>query len=228
MAYIDYEYYKSLFGEKTIPEADFNRLVWDSCKKIDNATTGVDNVKKLKIAFPTDEDDAEEVKRCICELLSITYKIEQAEARVEASQGYITLEDGTVMSKQVASKSAGNESISYVTSSNTGTATLIDKCLADKEAQKQLYSDTIRDYLSGVADANGVFMKDCKVNVLGTTYKIRFRHENEDEKLQELSGYCDYSNKTIVVAILEKSVDSVDNIESVQKSVLRLSYMKVV
>lgn len=47
-------------------------------------------------------------------------------------------------------------------------------------------------------------MKDCKANVLGTTYKIRFRHENEDEKLQELSGYCDYSNKTIVVAILEK------------------------
>ena len=156
MTYIDYEYYKSLFGEKTIPEADFNRLVWDSCKKIDNATTGVDNVKKLKIAFPTDEDDAEAVKRCVCELLSITYKIEQAETRVEASQGYITLEDGTVMSKQVASKSAGNESISYVTSSNTGTATLIDKCLADKEAQKQLYSDTIRDYLSGVADANGV------------------------------------------------------------------------
>ena len=147
--YVDYEYYKTLFGEKAIPEADFNRLVWDSCKKIDNATTGVDNVKKLKIAFPTDEDDAEAVKRCVCELLSITYKI-------EASQGYITLEDGTVMSKQVASKSEGNESISYVTSSNTGTATLIDKCLADKEAQKQLYSDTIRDYLSGVADANGV------------------------------------------------------------------------
>ena len=154
--YVDYEYYKTLFGEKAIPEADFNRQVWDSCTKIDTATTGVDNVKKLKIAFPTDEDDAEAVKRCVCELLSITYKIEQAETRVEASQGYITLEDGTVMSKQVASKSAGNESISYVTSNNAGTATLIDKCLADKEAQKQLYSDTIRDYLSGVADANGV------------------------------------------------------------------------
>ena len=82
MAYIDYEYYKTLFGEKAIPEADFNRLVWDSCKKIDNATTGVDNVKKLKIAFPTDEDDAEAVKRCVCELLTITYKIEQAEAKV--------------------------------------------------------------------------------------------------------------------------------------------------
>lgn len=154
--YVDYEYYKTLFGEKAILEQDFNRLVWDSCKKIDNATTGVDNVKKLKIAFPTDEDDAESVKRCVCELLTIAYKIEQAEARVETSQGYITLEDGTVMSKQVASKSAGNESISYVTSGSSGTATLIDKCLADKEAQKQLYDDKIRNYLSGITDANGV------------------------------------------------------------------------
>lgn len=156
MAYIDYEYYKNLFGEKAIPEPDFNRLVWDSCKKIDNATTGVDGVKKLKVAFPTEEDDIEAVKRCVCELLSISYKIEQAEARVEESQGYITLEDGTVMNKQVASRSAGNESISYVTSTSSNTATLIDKCLADKEAQKQLYSDTIRDYLSGVTDANEV------------------------------------------------------------------------
>ena len=60
------------------------------------------------------------------------------------------------MSKQVASKSAGNESISYVTSGSSGTATLIDKCLADKEAQKQLYDDKIRNYLSGITDANGV------------------------------------------------------------------------
>ena len=45
--YVDYEYYKTLFGEKAIPEADFNRLVWDSCKKIDNATTGVEDVKKV-------------------------------------------------------------------------------------------------------------------------------------------------------------------------------------
>lgn len=156
MAYIDYEYYKTLFGDKAIPEQDFNRLVWDACKRIDNATTGVDNIKKLKVAFPTEEDDIEAVKRCVCEILTIGYKIEQAEARVESSQGYIELEDGTVMNKQVASRSAGNESISYVTSTSTNTATLIDKCLADKGAQKQLYSDTIREYLSGVTDANGV------------------------------------------------------------------------
>lgn len=156
MAYVDYEYYKNLFGDKAIPESDFNRLIWDACKKIDNATTGVDGIKKLKIAFPTDEENSEVVKRCACEILMITHKIEQAEARVEASQGYITLEDGTVMNKQVASKTAGNENISYVTSNNSTAATLIDKCLADKEAQKQLYADTIRDYLSGVTDANGV------------------------------------------------------------------------
>ena len=68
-------------------------------------------------------------------------------------------------------------------------------------------------------------MKDCKVNVLGTTYKIRFRHENEDEKLQELSGYCDYSNKTIVVAILEKSVDSVDTVSYTHLDVYKRQLM---
>lgn len=76
-------------------------------------------------------------------------------------------------------------------------------------------------------------MKDCKVNVLGTTYKIRFRHENEDEKLQELSGYCDYSNKTIVVAILEKVLILWITLNRFKKVCLgmrlrTLSYMKVV
>lgn len=68
-------------------------------------------------------------------------------------------------------------------------------------------------------------MKDCEVKILGTTYKIRFRHENEDEKLQELNGYCDYSNKTIVIAIFERSVDSVENLKSIQKSLLRHEIM---
>ena len=35
-------------------------------------------------------------------------------------------------------------------------ATAIDKALSDKAAEAQLYTDTIREYLSGVSDANGV------------------------------------------------------------------------
>lgn len=153
--YADYEFYKTLYGEKSISETDFNRLSWDACKRIDAATTTVDGIKKLKIAFPTDEDDSEAVKRCLCELINILYKLEQAEERVNTSQGFVQREDGTVSSKLVSSVSAGNESISYSTN-NISAATLIDKALSDKTVQEQLYRDTIAKYLSGVTDKNGI------------------------------------------------------------------------
>lgn len=153
--YADYEFYKTLYGEKSVSETDFNRLSWDACKRIDAATTTVDGIKKLKIAFPTDEDDSEAVKRCLCELINILYKLEQAEERVNASQGFVQREDGTVSSKIVSSVSAGNESISYSTN-NISAATLIDKALSDKTVQEQLYRDTIAKYLSGVTDKNGI------------------------------------------------------------------------
>lgn len=157
MAYVDYAFYKSLYGYNAVPEAEFNRLSWEACRRVDVATTGADNVKKLKVAFPVDEDDAEAVKRCVCELVRIAYKLEQAEQQVRDAQGYITREDGTVISKQVSSVSAGNESTSYVTSGGSSSgATLVDKALSDKDVQERLYIDTITEYLSGVADANGV------------------------------------------------------------------------
>lgn len=166
--YVDYEYYKSIYGDKAIPEADFNRLSWDACRKLDVATTGIDNVRKLKAAFPTDEDDAESVKRCVCELVSIAYKLEQAEQTAQNAKGYITREDGSLQGKVVSSVSAGNESISYSVSGGSGSsATMIDKALSDKAVQEQLYRNIITEYLSGVADANGV-------NLL---YAGRYPHE---------------------------------------------------
>jgi len=157
MAYVDYEYYKTLYGDNAIPETDFNRLHWDACRKLDTATTGIDNVKKLKVAFPVDADDAETVKRCACKLIEILSRIEQAEETSRNAQGYITREDGSLQGKVVSSVSAGNESISYSSSgSSNSNATLIDKALSDKEVQERLYRDTISEYLSGTADANGV------------------------------------------------------------------------
>lgn len=156
MVYIDYDDFKALYGDNAIPEIDFNRLSWDACKKLDNATTGVDNVKKLKVAFPIDEDSAEAVKRCACELVSILYKLEQAEKTLQSAKGYVQREDGSLQGKVVSSVSAGNESISYSANGGSSTATLIDKALSDKAVQEQLFRDTITGYLSGVADANGV------------------------------------------------------------------------
>jgi len=157
MAYVDYTYYKSLYGTQAVEEADFNRLAWEACRELDDETSGVDGVRKLKVSFPTDEEDVEMVKRCACKLIEIKSEIEKAKNRVSAMQGYIERTDGTVVNKLVSSVSAGNESISYATSNNSGNnATLIDKALTDRSVEKKLYSDTIREYLHGVADANGV------------------------------------------------------------------------
>ncbi len=155
MGYVDYEFYKSIYGKKAIPEADFNRLSWDACRKLDIATTGIDNAKKLKVAFPVDEDDAETVRRCVCKLIEIATAIEHAEETARSAQGYITREDGSLQGKVVSSVSAGNEAISYSVSGSSN-ATLFDKALSDKAVREQLYRNTITEYLSGIADANGV------------------------------------------------------------------------
>lgn len=153
MAYIDYEYYKTLYDDKAIPEIDFNRLSWDACRKLDVLTSGIDNVKKLKIAFPTDEDDAEAVKRCICKLIDTMSQIEKAADVIIQGRGYIETANG-LQGKVVSSVSAGNESISY--SAGGKNETVIDKALVDKSVQEKLYIDIVTECLSGVADANGV------------------------------------------------------------------------
>lgn len=156
MAYIDYEYYKSLYGDKALEENDFNRLSWDACRKIDKATMGIDNVKKLSVAFPTDEEDVEMVKRCVCKVMHLLHSIEQAEIASESMRGFVQREDGNYQGKIVASASAGNESLSFTTTDKASNATIIDKALCDKKVQEQLIYDTVREYLSGVEDANGV------------------------------------------------------------------------
>ena len=144
MAYIDYEYYKSLYGEKSIQETDFKRLLWDAEREIDKATSGVDGVKKLKVAFPVDEYDAETVKRCVCELVNFIYMLEKAQSGIVSA-------DGTVNINVIVSKTAGNESISYANSENIVSTAL--KSVKDKE---KVICQLISEKLSGVSDANGV------------------------------------------------------------------------
>ena len=153
MSYIDYEYFKSLYPE--IPEADFNRLSWEACRKMDVLTTGIDNVKKLKVAFPTDEDDAEAVKRCACALVDILYQIKQAEETAKSVSGYTETENG-LQGKVISSVSAGNESISYAVGKSATAETWLDKALSDSAELDKKLNGTIREYLSGINDANGV------------------------------------------------------------------------
>ena len=150
MGYVTYDYYKSIYGEESMPETDFNRLSWEACRKVDTLT-----LNKLKFAFPTNEDDVEAVRRCVCKLIEIAKDIDVATKRVSEGQGYITDESGALRGKVVSSVSSGSESISY-TAKAEGGSTLIDAVLSDKAAQERLYRDTVREYLSLVPDSNGV------------------------------------------------------------------------
>ena len=155
MAYVDYAYYQSLYGDSAIPEADFNRLSWEACRKMDAATTGIDGVRKLAVAFPVDEYAAECVKRCACELVQILQQLKTARENAAKASGYTETTNG-LQGKVISSISSGNESISFSSGTSGSSATAIDKALSDKAAEAQLYTDTIREYISGVADANGV------------------------------------------------------------------------
>ena len=151
MGYVTYEYYKSIYGEDSMPETDFNRLSWEACRRIDALT-----LNKLKFAFPTNEDDVETVRRCVCKLIDIAGQIEAANKRVTEGQGYtIDQATGLMVGKTVTSKTSGSESLSFSAKAESG-STLIDAVLSDKTAQDKLYSDTVRECLSFVPDSNGV------------------------------------------------------------------------
>lgn len=150
MAYVDIEAYKELYGE--IDEKNFNRLLWEASRILDSETTGVDGYRKLKYAFPTDEEDSEAVKRCLCVIINTMHRVELAEAA--AQNLFVEREDGTVVGKVVASVSSGSESISY--STNTSAGTVLDKIVSGALEAVNVYRGTIRSYLSGVVDANGV------------------------------------------------------------------------
>lgn len=155
MAYVDYAYYQSLYGDSAIPEADFNRLFWEACRKMDAATTGIDGVRKLAVAFPTDEYAAECVKRCACALVDVLNQMKQARENATKASGYTETTNG-LQGKVISSISSGNESISFSSGTSGSSATVIDKALADVSEEYRMYSNIIREYLSGVADANGV------------------------------------------------------------------------
>lgn len=152
--YVDYEFYKKLYGSDAVSEAEFNRFSWDASKKIEHYTTGADGVKKLQVAFPTDTDGAESVKRCVCVLIDLMSNIKKAEQNLRSATGFIQKEDGSVQGKVITSVSAGNESISY--SAKTSNTSPVDEAVSDRTKREQLFTDTIREYLSGVLDANGV------------------------------------------------------------------------
>lgn len=149
--YITYEEYTALYDP--IEEKVFNRLAFDACRHIDRHTTGVDGVKKLKIAYPDDADFAEAVRRCAAQVVSLLFQIQEAETSSAMGRGYQQTENG-LQGKVISSLSSGNESVLF--STGTAQSTAIDEAISDMSAREALIQSTIRDYLSGISDSNGV------------------------------------------------------------------------
>lgn len=153
MSYATYEDYTSIYNSG-LAEADFNRLSWDADRILDMATTTLDGVRKLMVAYPTDEYSSEAVRRCACVLVDIMRQLKEAEKTAAAASGYIETANG-LHGKIISSVSAGNESVSF-SASGIDVSTRIGKAVADNSERAQLLYDTVREYLSGATDANGI------------------------------------------------------------------------
>lgn len=153
MAYATYEQVAALYPE--IAEADYTRLSFLADREIDRLTTGVDGVRKLAVAFPSDEFGAAAVVRCEAEIINLMAQIEEAEAAMKAAASYTQRADGSYAAGAVASVSSGSESISYA-SFSAAPKTAVTVAASDMAAREKLYADKVRLYLSGITDANGV------------------------------------------------------------------------
>ena len=152
MSYIALSEYNELYDP--INERLFNRFSVEASRVMDIHTTGIDNVKKLKTYFPTDEDDAEAVKHCAAKLIYTLNQINQAEVTALESRGYESTDQG-MRGKVISSISSGNESISYATGGNAS-ATAYDAAAKDRTVRDKLLAEIVWDYLRGVSDVNGV------------------------------------------------------------------------
>lgn len=149
--YITFDEYTKFYDP--IDERLFNRLAFEACRYMDIHTTGIDNVKKLKQYFPTDEDDAKAVKYCAAKLVNVLAQVQEAENAIAQGRGYTETANG-LQRKIISRVEAGNEAISYMEAS--AGSSVIDKAAADKSTKDKLVADIIREGLSGIADANGV------------------------------------------------------------------------
>lgn len=149
--YITYDAYKTIYGDEDFTEADFNRLGFRAQRVLDDLTTGVDGVRKLAVAMPTEEYAKECVVRCLGELIHLSAQVEVTRnAGAAAKQA-----DGTVAtSNAVTSVSSGAESMTFASGSAVSSA--IREAAGSTAAERQLYTATVREYLSGIDDANGV------------------------------------------------------------------------
>ena len=136
--YITYQEYTEYGG--TGGEELFNRYEFDAERELDRLTFTVDSVRKLEVAFPSGKD-AEAVKRCMVAVIDRLSVLDD----IGTDDGG----NGAFSGRPLASMSSGSESVSFM-------ATSLDKARSSEADRSAYLRSTIRRYLEGVQDANGV------------------------------------------------------------------------
>lgn len=149
--YVSFAEFTAVYGSDALTLTAFNRFEFDAEVLLDDWTTGIDGVHKLRVAFPTDPIDAAAVKRCAIELIKTLADIDNIDALSVSGDGGV-----------VASKSSGSESISY----RDGSSALL-AAAKDSGARAAYVGMIVRRYLSGRSDLNGVNL------LYGGAYPVR-------------------------------------------------------
>lgn len=145
MSYLTYAEYQQLnTGQNTVSAEAFPLLERQAERAIDRLTLTVDNVKKLKVAFPTNEDDVNAVKECVAAVI-------KALDDINATEGANTASIRSGRGGIIASASSGSESVSYAVTGSDLIGAVMDITKRDAYLYK-----IIKNCLAGARDANGV------------------------------------------------------------------------
>lgn len=157
MAYTDFEFYTTTYHGNVVPEADFPRIA-------DRASDFLDTITfdRLIDGLPDDERAKTKVQKAVCAVADKLYELELAEnqANAAAQAGGSSGASGGATSGIISSRSAGSESISYASLSDTASGaknwSAVYQAAGDETLTNNLLNSAARLYLTGVRDNSGV------------------------------------------------------------------------
>lgn len=157
MAYTDFEFYATTYHGNVVPEADFPRIA-------DRASDFLDVITfdRLVDGLPDDERAKTKVQKAVCAVSDKLYELELAEkqANAAAQAGGSSGTSGGATSGIISSRSAGSESISFASLSDTASGaknwSAVYQSAGNPKETNKILESAARLYLTGVKDNNGV------------------------------------------------------------------------
>lgn len=139
MAYTTYEFYKGTYGGESVPEDGFDKWRRKAEIILDRYT-----FNRLRENYPEDEYSDEMIQSAVCEVAENMHEVDRY-------QKAYALSDNGEATGIVKSKSAGSESITYVTGES-----VYEQAIKDPDKMEQWSKTVIKNYLSGITDRTGI------------------------------------------------------------------------